>query len=127
MTVTNKSDHDEQLKKIIDALADSVIELPAEEIIAETLESGDNPQELAERTRAVLLMVVLNQRLADLGHWVNEKYWHYDKQGYHNNCLTCGMSVSFTGASNEVCGDALRGRCHSQQYTVFHRRRVSGG
>ena len=124
--MTNKAIQDEQLEKIIHAVAESVMELSAEEILAETRESGENPQQQAERTRAVLLVVVLNKRLEDLGHSINAQYWQCDEQGYHNNCLTCGLSVSFTAASNEVRGDALRGRCQNEQHKVCYRQRVAG-
>jgi hypothetical protein len=121
--MADNKNHDEQLKNIMNRLADSVLELSDEEILAETRESGADPQEEAERTRTVLrqaskALEAVNKRLWSLGHAVNPKYWQHGERGYHNNCRDCGLSVSFV-AAGEIWGDALRGPCReNDRYTV---------
>jgi hypothetical protein len=115
--------YDEQLKNIMNRLADSVLELSDDEITAETRGSGADPQEEAERTHAVLrqaskALEAVNKRLWSLGHTVNPKYWQHGEQGYHNNCRDCGLSVNFAAAGG-IWGDALRGPCReNDRYTV---------
>src|SRR5438045_8532563 len=50
----NKRDHDRQLEKLMNDLADSVRELADEEVLSEAREVGADPQQQAETTRAVL-------------------------------------------------------------------------
>ena len=52
--MADKKNHDEQLERIMNQLADSVLELSDEEILAEIIETGADPQEEAERTRFAL-------------------------------------------------------------------------
>ena len=52
--MTDKIDHVEKLERIMEQLADSVLELSDEAILAEIAESGADPQEDAERIRLVL-------------------------------------------------------------------------
>jgi hypothetical protein len=112
----SKKNHDEQLEKIMNQLADSVLELSDEAILAETRETAANPEEEAERTHAVLqqaskALEAVNKRLWRLGHTVNPKHWQQGERGYHNICRHCGLSVNFTMAGNEMWGDALLGSC----------------
>ena len=51
--MTDKTNHVEKLEWIVEQLADSVLELSDEVILAEIRESGADPQEEAER-RALL-------------------------------------------------------------------------
>lgn len=121
--MADDKDHDEQLERIMSGLADSVLQLSDEEILAETRESGVDPQEEAERTHAVLrqaskALETVNKRLRSLGHTVNPRYWQDEERGYHNNCQDCGLSVNLSVAG-EVSGDALCGPCcKSDWYTV---------
>ena len=69
--MTDKTNHVEKLEWIVEQLADSVLELPDEAILAEIKESGADPQEEAERLRFLLRQVLKpaeiangNQRLA---------------------------------------------------------------
>lgn len=122
---------DEQLKRIMNCLADSVLELSDEEILAETRGSGADPQEEAERTHSVLrqaskALEAANKRLWGLGHTVNPKYWQHGERGYHNNCRDCGLSVNFTVAG-EVWGDALRGPCPQGDWYKVREHESSGG
>jgi hypothetical protein len=52
--MTDKINHVEKLERIMEQLADSVLELSDEAILAETTESGADPLEEAERIRLVL-------------------------------------------------------------------------
>jgi hypothetical protein len=121
--MADNKNHDEQLERIMSCLADSVLELSDEEILAETRESGADPQEEAEYTHAALrqaskALETVNKRLWILGHTVNPKHWQHGERGYHNNCRDCGLSVNFTVAG-ETWGDALGRPCREkEQYRV---------
>ena len=121
--MADNKNHDEQLEGIMSCLADSVLELSDEEILAETRESGADPQEDAERTHDVFrqaskALETVNKRLWSLGHTVNPKHWQHGERGYHNNCRDCGLSVNFTVAG-ETWGNALGRPCReSERYTV---------
>jgi hypothetical protein len=52
--MTDRINHVEKLDRIMEQLADSVLELSDEAILDETAESGADPQEEAKRTRLVL-------------------------------------------------------------------------
>ena len=121
--MTDNKSYDEQLKRIMNHLADSVLEVSDEEILAETLGNGADPQEEAERTRTVLrrpsrVLESANKSLRSLGHTVNPKSWKHRQRNYHNNCRDCGLSVKFTVAG-ETWGDALGGPCRrNERYAV---------
>ena len=108
--------HNLQLKKFLDQLADSVLLLSDQDLMAEIHEAGEDPQAEAERTRAVLLRAltlfeVVNNRLSALGHTVDPKHWRRGEKIYYNNCLTCGRLVSFTTTDNGLREHALEERC----------------
>ncbi len=103
-------------QRILNHLADSVLGLSDEAILAEVWESGADPQEEAERTRFVLrqaskTLEAVNRRLSNLGHTINSKGWSCVEKTYQNSCLNCGSQVSFSTAMTEMQGDALEGRC----------------
>ncbi len=52
--MTDRTNHVEKLDRIMEQLADSVLELSDEAILAEITESGVDPQQEAERTRLAL-------------------------------------------------------------------------
>lgn len=52
--MTDRINHVEKVERIMEQLADSVLELSDEAILAEITESGADPQQEAERTRLVL-------------------------------------------------------------------------
>jgi hypothetical protein len=129
--MADNKNHDEQLKRIMNRLADSVLELSDEEILAETRGSGADPQEEAERTRALLRQALnaleaVNKRLWSLGHSVDPKYWQHGERGYHNNCRDCGLSVNFAVAG-QIWGDALRGPCPESDWYAVRKQEASGG
>jgi hypothetical protein len=125
--MTDKENHDERLERLMNRLAESVLGLSDEAILAETNEAASDPEQEAERTRLVLrraseLLDNVNRRLSNLGHTINSNRWYRGRSGYHNTCVTCGSFVSFTPATGEMRGDALDGLCApSDQYTIRRR------
>jgi hypothetical protein len=125
--MADKKNHDERLERLMNRLAESVLGLSDEAILAETSEAGADPQREAERTRLVLrqaskVLDNVNKHLSDLGHTVNSNDWYRGHSGYHNTCATCGSFVSFTTATGEMRGEALDGLCpESDQYTIRRR------
>jgi hypothetical protein len=96
-------------------------------ILAEISETGADPQDKAERSRFMLrqsskTLEAVNKRLWNLGHSLNPKGWQHGESGYNNRCPDCGLSVSFTTATNEMWGNALVGPCpESPQHTIRKR------
>jgi hypothetical protein len=125
--MTYKRNHDTHLERMMNQLADSVLGLPDEAILAEVREAGADPEEEAEQTRLVLdaasqALENVNKRLSDLGHNINPNYWQRGRAGYYNNCLNCGSLVSFTAATGEMKGRALDASCpESGVYTIARR------
>jgi hypothetical protein len=82
--MTDRINHVERLDRIMEQLADSVLELSDEAIVAETAESGADPQQEAERTRLVLRQAakpqeVEDKRLPSLGDTSISNYWRTRK------------------------------------------------
>jgi hypothetical protein len=127
MTMTDNKNHEDRLESLMNQLAESVLGLSDEAILAETFEAGADPQQEAERTRLVLRQASkaldsVNQRLSNLGHTIDSNDWWRGQSGYHNTCQTCGALVSFTTATGEMRGDALGGLCpENDQYTIRRR------
>jgi hypothetical protein len=125
--MADKNNHDERLERLMNQLAESVLGLSDEAILAETSEAGADPEQEAERTRLVLRQASkafddVNNRVSNLGHAINSNDWRPGQWGYHNNCLNCGSSVSFTTETGEMQGEALDGLCpESNQYTIRRR------
>ena len=69
--MTDRINPVEKLEKIMEQLADSVLELSDEALLAEITESGGDPQQEAERTRSLLRHAArpqeVDQRLANAG------------------------------------------------------------
>jgi hypothetical protein len=110
-------------QRIMNRLADSVVELSDEEILAEVRECGVDPQEEADRTSSMLRKAAdtwetENSRLSNLGHTINPNEWRSVDGSYHNHCLNCGSSVSFTTATSEMQGEALDGSCPENAYPI---------
>jgi hypothetical protein len=125
--MADKKNHDERLERVMNQLAESVLGLSDEAILAETNEAGADPKQEAERTRLVLRQASktldnVNRCLSSLGHTINSNDWCGGKSGYHNTCITCGSLVSFTPATGEMRVEALDGLCsESDQYTIRRR------
>jgi hypothetical protein len=123
--MADKKDHGERLEGLMNQLAESVLGLSDAAILAETIEAGADPQREAERSRSLLrgaskALDHVNQRLSILGHTIDPNYWWRGQWGYHNKCLDCGSSVSFTTATGEMAGgEALDRPCpESGQHTI---------
>jgi hypothetical protein len=125
--MADKKNHDERLERLMNQLAESVLGLSDEDILAETSEARADQEQEAEHTRVVLRQASkafdnVNNRVSILGHAINSNDWRPGPWGYHNNCLNCGSSVSFTTATGEMQGEALYGLCpESDQYTIRRR------
>jgi hypothetical protein len=123
--------YSKRLERIMNQLSDSVLGLSDEAIVAEVSEAGADPEKEAERTRGVLLNACeildkLSGRLSTLGHTIDSSNWQRGPLGYHNSCLNCGSSVSFTIATAETRGSAIRTACReSGQYKISHTGTVS--
>jgi hypothetical protein len=127
--MANEKNSDTRLERIMNSLAESVLRLSDEAILAETGAAGADPQLEADRTRLVLrraskALDIVNERLSNLGHAVNSKTWCRGRSGYHNTCVTCSSFVSFT-TTGEMRGDALDGLCAQSRYAI-RKREASG-
>jgi hypothetical protein len=92
--MTDNKNYDDRLESLMNQLAESVLGLSDEAILAETCEAGADPQQEAERTRLVLRQASktldnVNQRLSNLGHTIDSNDWWRGQSGYHNTCQTC--------------------------------------
>jgi len=128
--MADKRNHDERLERLMNRLAESVLGLSDEAILAETNEAASDPEQEAERTRLVLrraseLLDNVNRRLSNLGHTINSNGWYRGRSGYHNTCVTCGSFVSFTPATGEMRGDALDGLCAQSGRYMIRKREAS--
>jgi hypothetical protein len=123
----DKKNHDEHLERITNQLAESVLGLSDQAILAETSEAGTDPEQEAEATRLVLRQASkaldnVNKRLSNLGHTINPNHWWPGPGEYHNNCLNCGSLVSLKTATGEMQGDAFDSPCpESGQYAIRRR------
>jgi hypothetical protein len=111
-----KKNHDEHLEKIMNHLADSVLGLSDEAILAKVSAAGRGPAEESERTRFVFCKASqvwenVNRRLSYLGHTITPTNWQRRHGVYHNKCLNCDCAVSFTTATGESQGKALETPC----------------
>jgi hypothetical protein len=114
--MAGKKNHDERLERIMNRLAESVLELSNEAILGEIGEAVPDAHEEAERVRCMLrgklqTLDTVHKRLSNLGHTINPKLWWSDEHAYYNNCLDCGSLVSFTIASNEMNSSAFDEPC----------------
>src|SRR5271167_1893343 len=122
--MVDKRDYDDHLENIMNRLADSVLGLSDEAVLAEDAETGTDPQREAEHVRSVFRQAskaldTVNKRMSNLGHTINSNDWYRGHSGYHNTCVTCGSFVSFTTSTGEMRGEALDRPClESDQYAI---------
>ena len=122
--MADKRNHEENLERIMNQLADSVLGLSDEAILAEVSGAGSDPDHEAEQTRLVLrkasqALEDVNRRLSNLGHVIDSNHWRRAYRGYHNKCLNCGSLVSFATPTGEMQGRAVDAPCpQSAQYTI---------
>ncbi len=112
----DKKNHEERLARLLAELADTVLQLSDQEIAAEVCANGADPEKEAECTRSMLrdcvkLFDSVNQRLWDLGHAIDPSHWHRGIDDFFSYCPGCGELVSFTIATGETRGYALRECC----------------
>ena len=112
----DKKTPSEALEQIMNHLADSVLALSDEAVLAEVSDAGGDPVEEAEKTGNVLrqasqVLDHVTERLSNLGHAINANYWWRGRAAYHNSCLKCGMPVSFTRKTGEMLGSAVALPC----------------
>ena len=125
--MADKRNHEEHLERIMNRLADSVLGLSDEAILAEVSCAGDDADHEAEQTRLVLskasqTLEDVNRRLSNLGHVIDPNHWRPGHGGYHNNCINCGSLVSFTTPTGGIEGRAVDVPCpESGQYTIPRR------
>jgi hypothetical protein len=125
--MADKKNHDERMERLMNLLAESVLGLSDEGVLAEAGEIGVDSEQEAERTQLILrqaskALELVNKRLSNLGHTVNSDDWWRGHWGYQNTCVTCGSFVSFTTATGEMRGAALDGLCpENDQYTIRKR------
>jgi hypothetical protein len=62
-TMTDRINYIEKLERIMEQLAESVLELSDEALLAEIIESGTDPQGEAERIRLVLRQAMIPQEV----------------------------------------------------------------
>ena len=82
--MTDRINPVEKLERIMEQLAESVLELSDEALVAEITESGSDPQQEAERTRLVLRQAAKPQEVEDkrspsLGGTSISNYWRTRK------------------------------------------------
>jgi hypothetical protein len=128
--MADKKNHDEPLEIVMNQFAESVLVQSDAVILAETSESGVDPQPEAEQTRLVLRQAStrfdeVNMRLSSLGHTINPNDWQRGQRGYHTTCLTCGSFVNLTTTTGEMRGDALEGLCLERDQNAVRRREGS--
>jgi hypothetical protein len=104
-------------------LADSVLGLSDEDIVAEVTAAGLDPEQEAKRVRNVLqkplqALEKVNMCLSNLGHAINPSNWQCGPLEYHNACLHCGLSVSFTIATAEIRGSAVQRACRANDIRI---------
>ena len=120
----DKKGGEDMFERVMNHLADSVLSLSDENILAEASEPGANLSEVAEPVRSVLseasrALETITRRLSNMGHVINSDSWQRERGGYRTICLNCGSPVSFTTATLELQGRALDTPCSaSYEYTV---------
>lgn len=115
-TMRDNKNPSEALERIMNHLADSVLALSDEAMLAEISDAGGDPVEEADKTGHVLrqaseVLDHVTERLSNLGHAIDANHWRGGGSGYHNSCLKCGMPVSFNRKTGEMLGSALVSPC----------------
>ena len=118
-----KRRHDEGIARIMNQLSESVLGLSDDDIVAELSEAGNDPEQEAKRVRELLqapLQVLQNVNLclSNLGHTINPSHWQCGPLAYHNTCLHCGLSVSFTITTAEIRGSAVERACRMSEFSL---------
>jgi hypothetical protein len=104
-------------------LADSVLGLSDEDILAEVTAAGRDPEQEAKRVQNVLqkplqALEKVNLCLSNLGHAINASNWECGPLAYHNTCVHCGLPVSVTIATAEIRGSAVQRACRASDTRI---------
>lgn len=118
-----KEKYSERIERVMNQLSESVLGLSDDDIFAEVIESGHDPEQEGRRVRNVLqkplqALEKVNLCLSNLGHAINPSNWQCGPLAYHNTCLHCGLSVSFTIATAEIRGSAVQKACWVTGFTI---------
>jgi len=115
----SKNSCSERLARVIEQVSESVLGLSDNDVVAEVVAAGHDAQQESKRVHCVLqkpLQVVesVNLCLSNLGHSIDASKWQCGLLAYHNNCLLCGLAVSFTIATGEIGGAAVLRVCSAK-------------
>jgi hypothetical protein len=118
-----KERYNQGIERIMNQLCGSVLGLSDDNVVAEVSEAGHDPRQEARQVRDLLQKSLqaldkVNMCLSNLGHTINPSDWHCGSLAYHNTCLRCGLSVSFTIATAEIRGSAVEGACRANRVTI---------
>jgi hypothetical protein len=118
-----KESYSERIERVMNQLADSVLGLSNEDILAEVTAADCDPEQEAKRVRSVLekplqTLEKVNLCLSNLGHAINPSNWYCGPLAYYNTCLHCGLSVSVTIASAEIGGSAVQRTCRASDIRI---------
>jgi hypothetical protein len=114
--MADKKNHDEHLERITNHLAESVLGLSDEAIIAETSEAGADPEPEAEATRLVLLTGVegigqCEQALVESWPYRQFQLLGARAVGLSQQLPKLRFISEFATATGEMQGEALEGPC----------------
>jgi hypothetical protein len=128
--MADEKNHDKRLERLMNQLAESVLGLTDEVVLAEASEAGTDPAQESKRTRLALQNASktfdsVSRHLSNLGHTINSNDWCSGESVYHNACQTCGLFVTFTTTTGEIRGEALDEVCSSLDQYTTRRRQVS--
>jgi len=114
----SKESYSERLERVMNQISESVLGLSDDDIVAEVSAAGYDPEQEAKRVQDVLqnplqALEKVNLCLSSLCHAINPSNWQCGPLAYHNTCLHCGLSVSFTIATAEIRGSAVQSTCRA--------------
>jgi hypothetical protein len=119
-TMGFKQRHNEGIERIMNQLSESVLGLSNDDIVGEVSEAVHDPEQAAKRVRLQAPLQALekvNLCLSNLGHTINPWNWQCGPLAYHNSCLHCGLSVSFTLTTAEIRGSAVERACGASEFS----------
>lgn len=118
-----KRNYNERIETVMNQLSQSVLGLSDDDIVAEVSAAGHDPQQEARQVWKVLQKPLqalenVNLCLSNLGHSIDSSSWQCGPLAYHNTCVHCGLSVSFTIATAEIRGSAAQRACRANRFPI---------
>lgn len=118
-----KRKYNEGIENVMNELSQSVLALSDDDILGEVTAAGHDPEQEAKRVWNVLqkppqTLEKVNLCLSNLGHAINPSNWQCGRLAYHNTCVHCGLSVSFTIATAEIQGSAVQRACRASRLPI---------